>query len=130
MAFDDSERRPVLEGSHAVGMVYETSLIYASRRCARALEIVHAALPNPAVIAPVAGLARWLDEFDPASTLVLDYGSVGRLLRSEDLRGDRTCRQIWSSIEALEAGEADRAAAHYMVAAERWAGVRRRQTWN
>jgi hypothetical protein len=124
--FDDAEREVV--GGRSIR--YETVVRAASERSARALEIVREMLPNPGIIAPVAGLARWLEDFDPAGILVLDYGNVGDLFPASELARDRTAREIWSSIKALSEGDGDRASAHYMVAAERWAGVRRRETWN
>lgn len=128
-AFDDSERQ-YTDDPKAPRIVYETVMRAARERCARVLEVVRAALPNPGVIAPIAGLARWLEDFDPTGLLVLDYGGVGGLMPREDLRADRTCRQIWEAVKALAEGDGDRAAAHYMVAAERWSRVRRRETWN
>jgi hypothetical protein len=128
-AFDDAERQ-YMDDPTDPRIVYETVMRAARERCARALEVVRSSLPNPAVIAPVAGLARWLEDFDPTSLLLLDYEGVGRLMPREDLRADRTCRQIWESIKALAEGDGERAAAHYMVAAERWSRVRRRESWN
>ena len=126
--FDDAERE--LVGPSEGSIRYETVVRAASERAARALEIVRAMLPNPGIIAPVAGIARWLEDFDPAGILVLDYGAVGGLFPPEELSRDHTAREIWASIQALSEGDGDRASAHYMVAAERWAGVRRRETWN
>jgi hypothetical protein len=126
--FDDAEREVVESAGPSIR--YETIVRAASERSARALEIVREMLPNPGIIAPVAGLARWLEEFDPSGVLVLDYEGVGGLFPEEELRRDRTAHEIWASIGALAEGDGDRASAHYMVAAERWAGVRRRETWN
>ena len=129
VAFDDSERQ-YADDPKAPRIVYETVMRAARERCARVLSVVRSTLPNPAVIAPVAGMARWLEDFDPTSLLVLDYGGVGGLMPRQDLRADRTCRQIWEAVKALTEGDGDRAAAHYMVAAERWSRVRRRESWN
>lgn len=128
--FDDAERQLVAVPETDRTIRYETILRAARERSARALEIVKAMLPNPGIIAPVAGLARWLEDFDPGGILVLDYGAVGSLFPPGDLARDHTAREIWASIRALSESEGDRASAHYMVAAERWAGVRRRETWN
>ena len=128
--FDDAEREVVRTGRGRATIRYETIVRAARERSARALEIVRETLPNPAVIAPLAGMARWLEEFDGGGILALDYSGVGALLGSEDLRRDHTAREIWASIRALAEGDGDRAAAHYMIAAERWAGVRRRETLN
>ncbi len=128
--FDDAERELIEDPLGSRTIRYETIVRAAAERSARALEIVREMLPNPGIIAPVAGLARWLEDFDPAGVLVLDYGAVGSLFPSEELARDRTAHEIWASIKALSEGDGDRASAHYMVAAERWAGVRRREAWN
>ena len=127
--FDDGERA-VLDTPAGPSIRYETIVRAAAERSARALEIVREMLPNPGIIAPVAGLARWLEDFDPGGLLVLDYGAVGSLFPARELTQDHTAHEIWASIRALSEGDGDRASAHYMVAAERWAGVRRRETWN
>ena len=130
VAFDDAEREIVDDPDGSVGVRYETVLRAARERCDRALEIVRDRLPNPAVIAPLAGLARWLEDFGEVGLLVLDYGEVARLMPERALRQDRTSRDIWASVQALAEGDGDRATAHYMAAAERWSSVRRRETLN
>lgn len=125
--FDDAERELQLGEPN---VRYETTLEEARGRCSRALAVLRESLPNPAVIAPVAGLERWLQEFDPTSVLVLDYGRLARLVPPHDLRDDRSCRDVWGAIDALASGDGERSAAHYMVVAERWSGIRRRENWN
>lgn len=129
-AFDDVERQVIQNGDGSLGLRYETMLRAARERCARALAIVRDTLPNPAVIAPLAGLARWLEDFDDVGLLVLDYADVARLVPGDVLQEDRTCRDIWAAVRALSEGDGDRATAYYMAAAERWSAVRRRETWN
>jgi len=128
--FEDGERSMLKTDGGRPSIRYETRTGNASERSQRALEIVRVMLPNPAVIAPLAGIARWLEDFSADGLLVLDYGEIGSLVPEGELRKDHTAGDIWASIRALSEGEGDKAAAHYMVAAERWAGVRRRETWN
>ena len=130
VAFDDAERRLMPNAGSASAIVYETVVRAARERCARALTIVKEALPNPAIIAPLAGLARWLEDFDGDGLLMLDYADVAALLPADSLRRDHTARDLWSAIRALSEGDPDRATAYYMVAAERWSAVRRRETLN
>jgi hypothetical protein len=130
VAFDDAERRLIRNPRGSPGLRYETIVGSARERCAHALGIVKDALPNPAIIAPLAGLTRWFEDFDEAGLLVLDYADVAALLPGESLRRDHSCRDIWSAIRALSEGDGDRATAYYMVAAERWSGVRRRESLN
>jgi hypothetical protein len=128
--FHDEERSLHRSGRGRPSIRYETTIAAAHERVQGALEIVRTTLPNPAVIAPLAGISRWIEEFDSGGFVVLDYGEIGALLSDGELRKDHTAADIWASIRALAEGEGDKAAAHYMVAAERWAGVRRRETWN
>lgn len=124
--FDDAEREPAARRS----LRYETVMRAARERAARALRVLRGALPNPAVVGPLRDLARWLGEFAPGSLVALDYGSLGDLLSAEAIREDRSCREIWAAIRALEEGDLEGAGAHYLVAAERWSSARNRQHWN
>jgi hypothetical protein len=128
--FDDGERELRTTERGRTSLRYETTVEAALDRSQRALEVVRVMLANPAVIAPLAGVTRWLQEFSTEGLLLLDYGDIGALLSETDLRSDHTAGDLWASIKALSEGEGDKAAAHYMVAAERWAGVRGRETWN
>ncbi|HJR19094.1 MAG TPA: hypothetical protein VJ922_05185 [Actinomycetota bacterium] len=129
-AFDDAERQLIQNADGSLGLRYETLLRAARERVARVLAIVRDSLPNPGVIAPLAGLVRWLEEFNDVGLLALDYADVARLMSPETLEADRTCRDIWASVRALSEGDGERASAYYMTAAERWSAVRRRETWN
>ena len=128
--FDDAERQIVSEPDGSRRIRYETVVRAARERLEQALAVVRGTLPNPGVIAPVAGLEGWLEDFEPAGVLILDYGDVGRLIPPDRLRKDHTAGDIWNAIRALAEGDGDRATAHYMVAAERWSGIRGRETWN
>jgi hypothetical protein len=128
--FEDGEREVRKTRRGRPSLRYETTVGRALERSQRALEIVRVMLANPAVIAPLAGITRWLEDFGPDGLLVLDYGDIGGLVSDVDLHRDHTAGDLWASIRALSEGEGDKAAAHYMVAAERWAGVRGRETWN
>lgn len=128
--FHDAERQLIQHADGTLGMRYETILRAGRERTARALAIVRRTLPNPAVIAPLAGLARWLDGFNEVGLLVLDYADLAQVMGPEMLKEDRTCRDIWGAVRALSEGDGDRASAFYMTAAERWSGIRRRETWN
>ena len=128
--FHDDERRFEHRRGRVASLRYETSVEDARERTGRALEVVRATLPNPGVIAPLAGITRWLQDFAGEGVVVLDYAGLGGMLPTEELRADHTAREIWASIRALAEGDGDRAAAHYMVAAERWAGIRRKETLN
>ena len=130
VAFDDAERQLIQNADGSLGVRYETLLRAARERCARVLSIVRDTLPNPAVIAPLAGIGRWLEEFNDVGLVALDYGDVARLIPAETLESDHTSRDLWAAVRALSEGDPDRATAYYMNAAERWSALRRRETWN
>src|SRR5438270_7656890 len=54
--FDDGERRFTQPRGRRASLRYETSIAAGLERSERALEIVKATLPNPAVIAPLSGI--------------------------------------------------------------------------
>jgi hypothetical protein len=90
-------------------------------RLERAIDAVETAVEDGEdILAALAGTAAWLDSFDPASLLELDYGGVAAMLDREQLRDDTTCEELWEAIEALLAGDLLAAAAAYGVARARW----------
>ncbi|MFA9444065.1 hypothetical protein [Egicoccus sp. AB-alg6-2] len=107
---------------------YLTTCDQAADRLERAIELVEATVEDGEdVLAALAGVAAWLDAFDPASLLELDYGAVARLLSREELQADRTCAELWQALDALGAGDLLGAAAYYGVARSRWTHRRAKQ---
>lgn len=122
VAFDPSERRlrEHPEG-HGPRLVYVTSCGQAMERLERAIEVVEETLDDSEdVLAALASITAWIDTFDPASLLELDYGRVAGLFTSEQLRLDHSCEEVWQSIAALEAGDLLTAAATYGAVRARW----------
>lgn len=100
---------------------YLTTVGQAVARLEQAIEVVEATLEDgDDVLAALAGIAAWLDGFEETSVLELDYGTVARSFRREELAADRTCEELWQAVEALEAGDLLGAAAFYGVARARW----------
>jgi hypothetical protein len=90
-------------------------------RLERAIDAVETGVEDGEdVLAALAGTAAWLDSFDAASLLELDYGGVAAMLDEQQLRDDTTCEELWEAIEALLAGDLLAAAAAYGVARARW----------
>lgn len=121
--FEDAERSVVADGAGESAR-YETTLEAARGRVRKALTVLRATLPNPAVVGMVSELSTWLDQFHRDGLIVLDYGEVGRLLGPSGLDEDHTARDIWAAISCLEEGDTERAAAYYGAAAERWSRAR------
>lgn len=121
-AFDPSERRlrEHPEG-HGPRLVYVTTCGQAMERMERAIAVVEETLEDGEdVLAALASLTAWIDAFDPASLLELDYAQIARLFTPEQLRLDRSCDDIWQAIAALEAGDLLTAAATYGTVRARW----------
>jgi hypothetical protein len=109
-------------------LVYLTTCDQAIERFERVIEVVEATIDDGEdLLAALAGIAAWLDAFDPASLLELDYGQVGGLFAKEELRADRTCDELWQAVDALEVGDLLGAAAAYGVARARWTHRRAKQ---
>ncbi len=122
VAFDPSERRlrEHPEG-HGPRLMYVTTCGQATERLERAIEVVEETLEDGEdVLAALASLTAWLDNFDPSALLELDYGRVAGLFTDEELRRDRSCEEVWQAIAALESGDLLTAAATYASVRERW----------
>jgi hypothetical protein len=122
VAFDPTERRirEHPEG-HGVRLMYVTTCDQAMDRLERGIEVVEETLEDGEdVLASLASVTAWIDTFDPASLLELDYGQVAGLFTEAQLRDDRSCEDIWQAITALEQGDLMTAAATYGVVRARW----------
>ncbi|MEX2503280.1 MAG: hypothetical protein WD378_00420 [Egicoccus sp.] len=129
VAFDASERRYVDPPEGAGPRVsYLTTVDQAADRLERAIEVVEDTVEDGEdVLAALAGVAAWLDAFDPGSLLELDYGGVATLLSREELHADQSCAEVWQAIDALAQGDLLGAAAYYGVARSRWTHRRAKQ---
>jgi hypothetical protein len=121
-AFDPQERE-LVPGPDHLGVRYRTLLTVASQRLERALIALKEAGFDGSVTDDVEELAEWLDDFPEDSMVELDYGGVAVLFSEGDLVLDESAADIWSSIEALEAGDMEEAMESYSVIASRWAPV-------
>lgn len=122
--FDPAERHHVdpPEG-RGPRLTYLTSLGQASERLERAIDVVEEHLEHGEdVLAELADLVDWSDEFDDKSLLELDYG--GLLGLGHGVADDNTCADIWRAIDSLSDGDQMAAAAYYGVARSRWARLR------
>jgi hypothetical protein len=129
VAFGPDERH-VTEPPGALGprVTHLTTCGQAIERLELAIGAVEATVEDSEdVLAALAGVSTWLDAFDPASLLELDYGGVGAMLTAEQLREDTTCADLWEAIEGLRTGDLLSAAAAYGVARARWSRWRAKQ---
>ena len=129
VAFSPDERR-FRDPPEGVGprLVYLTTVEQSLQRLDHAIELVDATIEDgDDVLDELDRLAVWLQAFDPASLLELDYGGVARGFERAELENDRTCEELWQAIDGLESGDLLGAAAAYGVAQARWSGRRAKQ---
>lgn len=122
-AFDDSERI-LTEDKHGLRVRYETKLSHAAARLERALKILEGSWIDDSVTEAVRELSGWLGEFYEEGLVELDYGSVARTFDDEELLEDHSALEVWSCLEALEAGDLVRAGKKFAEVSERWSEVR------
>jgi hypothetical protein len=127
--FEDSERRLSERPEGGYRLSYWTSMARARRRVRRAAGILDAG-----GLDAVADMARdmdeWLASFDRGAALELDYGDVAALADWNDLDDDHSAGQVQDALDALEAGDVDRAEELYQAVAGRWAEAKLRESLN
>jgi len=120
------DQREIVTTEAGTSIRYRATRSDVSDRLERTVEILQTAGFDESIVAPVEGLVSWLSEFAKDSVVELDYGTVAQLFDDGDLVLDETAADVTSSIEALAAGDLDRASDHYALAAGRWAEAQAR----
>jgi hypothetical protein len=110
-------------------LVYSTAMAQARTRvswalnafrCAGAPEAVLADEAVPRVVAELAQIECWLEEFQPDALVELDYGGLVHLLDDAALRADQSVAEVSAAISALTSGELEMATAMYWRVTGRW----------
>ena len=110
-------------------LVYATAMAQARTRVRQALdafrrtgapEAVLADAAVPRVVAELAQIERWLEEFHPDALVELDYGGLVHLLDDAALRADQSVAEVSAAISALTGGELEMATAMYWRVTGRW----------
>ncbi|MGW4165253.1 hypothetical protein [Streptomyces sp. NPDC004788] len=109
---------------------YRTPMVQARRRLARALKALREAIDEGPMTEGLVEVGRWLEEFHPRALVELDYGGLVHALDAEALAGDRSAADVAEGIEALRAGDGERASEAYRRFAARWRAVRNLQFAN
>ena len=127
--FSDEERRMAERPDGGFRVSYWAPIGPARERAQRAAEILESGR-----LAPVAEMVRDIDEwlacFDEGSAVELDYGSVADGLGWSELDDDHSAREVQEALDALGAGDPDRAGDLYQVVAGRWAEAKIRESLN
>jgi hypothetical protein len=98
---------------------YRARVLDARRRLSVAHRLLRAVIDDTDVLDELAGLATWLEAFDDASWVELDYAGISRLL-GDALQHDQSARDIHRAIEALRREDFAAAGASYRAFEERW----------
>jgi hypothetical protein len=123
---DDAERQLTLGGAGGDrSLVYRTPMSKARRRLAHALRTVRRALDEGPVTEGVEQMARWLEEFHPASWVELDYGGLVHLVDDDHLESDHSAGDVARGLASLANSDGDGAAAAYSDLTSRWMVVQR-----
>ncbi|WP_335932658.1 hypothetical protein [Streptomyces sp. PTD5-9] len=130
--FSDAEREYAAAGAGGEPPVlrYRTPMVQARRRLARTLRTLRETVDEGPLTEGLVEVGRWLEEFHPRSLVELDYAGLVHALPAERLAEDRSAADVAEGVEALRAGDADRASEAYARLAERWRAVRDRQFAN
>lgn len=106
---------------------YRTPMVQARRRVARALKLLRAELEEGPLVDGLVDVGRWLEDFHPRSLVELDYGGLVHVIPEEQLVADHSAADAYEGLEALRAGDEERAGEVYEELADRWRSVQLRQ---
>jgi hypothetical protein len=120
MVADDE--RELYDAGGLTSVRYRTRLVDAGRRLSSAHRILSDVVDDVELLDDLIRLSTWLDAFDDASWVELDYAGVARLLGSE-LRDDHSARDISRALRALRASDYSTAATAYRCFEQRWRAV-------
>lgn len=98
---------------------YRTRTVDARRRVMSALDVLERALDEADLLAEMQDLTGWLQAFDPAGWLELDYAGIARCFRS-GLDDDHSARDIQHALDALHRGDWVAAGEGYRAFEARW----------
>ena len=117
----EDERETYEVGGHR-SVRYRTRAVDARRRLASAHSVLRKVIDEAELLAELRDLGDWLEAFDSASWLELDYAGVARLL-GDALATDQSARDIHRALAALRSGDFATAGSSYREFEERWRAV-------
>jgi hypothetical protein len=74
--------------------------------------------------------ARWLEHFDDASAVELDYGGLVELLTDEELESDSSAEDVHAIVDALEREDVEEIAARFEKLRDFWSELAVRERFN
>jgi hypothetical protein len=119
-AFVPDEREIVEENGSGLSIRYRTLQGDAVRRLRRAAMVLEDAGFEDHVVDQLGDVISWMERFPPDALVELDYDEVAGLFADGDLVLDETARDISVVVDALAAGDLERAGDVYEAVAARW----------
>jgi len=113
------DERELYDAGGSSSIRYRARITDARRRVERAQRVLHQVTDESDLREEMQDLARWLDEFDDASWVELDYAGVAQYLEGE-LDEDRSAADIHRVLKALGAAEWAAAGESYRRFESRW----------
>lgn len=127
--FEDQERRLTEAADGRYLLSYWTDLSLARRRARRAARVLDkGGLDTVADV--IRDMDEWLGCFDRQGAIELDYDGVVGSSSWNDLDEDHSAGELQQAVDALEAGDVERAAELYQGVAGRWAEAKLRESLN
>lgn len=99
---------------------WQVGMADARHRTARSYDVVSKAIGEEGPASILRDTGRWLEHFDPASVVELDYGGLVQLLDDEALLADTSAADVHAIVDALEMGDAERVAERYELLRDFW----------
>ena len=106
---------------------WRVPLAKALGRAGQAERVLRAGLGDGGPAEVLAETITWLERFDRASIVELDYGGLVDLLGDEALAADDSAALVQRGLRLMRAGDADGAAECYATLREFWGGIAARQ---
>lgn len=120
MVVDDE--RELYDAGGFPSIRYRSRMLDARRRMASAHRVLRDVVDDLDLLDELTRLAVWLEAFDDASWVELDYAGIARMLSTE-LRDDHSARDISRALRALRASDYAAAATTYRSFEHRWRAV-------
>ncbi|MGH3438587.1 MAG: hypothetical protein ACRDRN_19220 [Sciscionella sp.] len=92
-------------------------------RAVRAKKVVTEAIGVNGPARMLADILRWLEHFDGASAVELDYGGLVQLLDDDALTADTSATDVHAIIDALEKGDGEEVAERYGRLRDFWGAI-------
>jgi hypothetical protein len=116
------DERELYDAGGFTGVRYRARIADARHRIAASRRTLRELVDDVELHDALTSLAAWLDAFDDASWVEVDYAGVARLL-GDQLSDDHSAREISRALKALRAGDLTAAAAAYRAFEQRWRRV-------